>query len=352
VRILFVDQTAGFEPNRKDTKPCGGILTSLSIIPKYLASKGMDVTVKSLYAENCEIDGVKYIPVSLQEALPKWDVIVLNRNGVNHPLVNYSHQIGAKVIWWLHDIVDFRYLEDLSCRNVDKVIALSKYCQESFSDFYGVDKSKFVVIPNGVDKSVYYPGKYEERKKHSLIMGSALIKGFIPVYDTWMDIKRNFPEATLTIYSSQTLHEKEEPAQYQAWLNEMELVGARVQQPIPQPILAEKMRHAWALLMPNSYPEICSNLLLQAQACGLPVISSNIGSASEFIENNKTGVITECYPHDLFWWIKKYSEATNKLFKNDELHKQISEQAPRDVKSWEEIGEEWYGVIKDLKGSN
>lgn len=348
MKVLFIDQTPGFEPNRKDTKPCGGILTSLSIIPKYLASKGMDVTVKSLYSEKCEIDGVKYIPVSLQEALPKWDVTVLNRNGVNHALVNYSHQIGAKVLWWLHDIADFRYLEDSSCRNVDKVIALSDYCKESFSDFYGVDKSKFVVIPNGVDKSVFYPGRYEDRKKYSLIMASALIKGYTPVYDTWMDVKRNFPEASLTIYSSQSLHGLEDSQEYKDWLQVMETEGAKVQYPIPQTILADKLRHAWALLMPNSYPEICSNLLLQAQACGCPVIASRIGSVPEFIEDKKTGILTEQYPHDLFWWIKKYSEATNKLMLNERLHRQISEEAPKGVKSWEEIGEKWYETIANI----
>jgi glycosyltransferase involved in cell wall biosynthesis len=262
--------------------------------------------------------------------------------------VGYSHSIGAKVLWWLHDIVDFRYLEDSSYRNVDKVIALSEYCKDSFSDFYGLDRKKFVVIPNGVDKTVYYPGKYEDRKKHSLIMASALIKGYTPVYDTWMDVKRNFPDATLTIYSSQALHGMEDSQEYKDWLHVMECEGARVQYPIPQPILAEKLRHAWALLMPNSYPEICSNLLLQAKACGCPVIASRIGSVPEFIEDQKTGVLTECYPHDLFWWIKKYSESTNKLFKNEEIHKQISENAPKDVKSWEEIGEKWNETIESL----
>jgi glycosyltransferase involved in cell wall biosynthesis len=346
MHIVFSDATAGFTPDRVTTKPCGGILTSLSLIPKYLASKGHKVTVKSTYSEKCVVDGVEYVPLSCSEKLAKWDVIVLNRNGVNHPIVDYSHQIGAKVFWWLHDIVDFRYLEDLSCRKVDKVIALSEYCKETFSDFYGVDKSKFVVIPNGVDKEVFYPGKYEDKKKHRLIMASALIKGFIPVYDTWMDVKRNFPGASLTIYSSQTLHEGLKNSSTQtAWLNEMEIAGATVQQPIPQYILADKLRQAWAVLMPNSYPEICSNLLLQAQACGTPVISSNIGSASEFIKHEKTGIITGGYPHDLFWWVKKYSEATNKLLLNDELHKQIALQAPNDVQSWDQIGEKWHEAI-------
>lgn len=349
MKLLFVDATPGFTPDRKLTKPCGGILTSLGIIPRYLAQNGFDVTVKSDFSEKSEVDGVKYVPLSDKELLPKWDVSIINRNGINHGIVNYSHSIGAKVVWWLHDIVDFRYLEDSSYRNIDKIVALSQYCKTSFADFYDIPDEKFVVIPNGVDKTVFFPGKYEDRKKYRLMMASALIKGYTPVYDTWANVKRQFPYSELVIYSSQSLHEKENSTKDKDWLNSMEEVGAKVQQPVPQNILAEKMRGAWALLMPNSYPEICSNLLLQARACGLPVISSNIGSAAEFIENLETGILTKYAPHDLFLWVKKYVEATAKLFGDDKLHKRISENAPNNILSWDEIGKIWADMLETIK---
>ena len=119
----------------------------------------------------------------------------------------------------------------------------------------------------------------------------------------------------------------------------MEDEGAIVQNPIPQNILADKMREAGVLLMPNSYPEICSNLLLQAKACGLPVIASNIGSVSEFIDDGVDGVLTKYAPHDLSLWIKKYVEATMSLMKDDKRHEQISRMAVASAVSWEKIGE-------------
>lgn len=343
-----MDSTPGFSPDKKDTKACGGILTSLTIIPRYLAKKGWDVTVSCSHTKKETIDGVLYVPQDAQEKIPKWDVTVINRNGVNIPLVNYCKSINAKVVWWLHDIVDFRYLNDSGFKHVDKIIALSEYCKESYSDFYDIPKDKFWVIPNGVDKRVFYPGDYSKRKKGKLIMASALIKGFLPVFDTWNNVKRHFPGASLTIYGSQKLHGLEDNQTQRAFLTEMEGEGATVQNPIPQHILADKMRESWVLLMPNSYPEICSNILLQAQSCGLPVVASNIGSVSEFIENDGTGVLTERYPHDLFLWIKKYAEATIKLMKDDERHKVISDNAPKGVKSWEEVGEAWSEKLHTL----
>ena len=348
MRLVFIDSTPGFTLDRKDTKACGGILNSLTIIPKYLASKGHEVTVKCSIAEKQTQDGVLYMPVSLPEPIPKWDLVIVNRNGINNNIVEYAHALGTKVVWWLHDIVDMRYLEDDSFRRVDKIIALSEYCKTSYSQFYDIPEDRFVVIPNGVDKERFYPGKYEDRKKYRMIWASAPIKGFIPLIDVWANVKRQFPDAEFVVYANQGLHDKDNTPDQAAFLNELSQMGALVAFPISQEILAEKFREAWCLLMPNSYPEICSNLTLQAQACGLPVVSSGIGSAPEFIKHKETGIITDFYPHDLWLWMKKYVEATVKLFKDEDLHKHISEQAPRDVKSWEEIGEEWNEFLKGI----
>lgn len=349
MRVLFADATVGFSPYRKDKAACGGILTSLTVIPKYLASKGFDVVVKSAFETRCTIDGVEYIPSKDEEKLKKWDVLVVNRNGINNGLVEYSHSMGAKVVWWLHDIVDMRYLSDGAYRKVDKIVALSQYCKDSYCRFYDIPLDKFEVIPNGVDRKVFYPGDYTKRKRYKMILASALIKGVDPVMDVWNNARRQFRDAELVIYSSQGLHDLKNNKVQSKFLTDMEKEGARVIPPIPQSILADKMRESGILLMPNSYPEICSNLLLQAQSCGLPVVASNIGSVGEFIENGKTGVLSECYPHDMWLWIKLYVEAVMKLLKDDVKHKHISEMSPHGAQDWKEIGELWFECISKLK---
>jgi glycosyltransferase involved in cell wall biosynthesis len=50
---------------------------------------------------------------------------------------------------------------------------------------------------------------------------------------------------------------------------------------------------ATALLHPNSIAEACSNVILEAQACGVPVIAYNNGSNKELIVNKKTGFIVK-----------------------------------------------------------
>ncbi len=127
----------------------------------------------------------------------------------------------------------------------------------------------------------------------------------------------------------------------------MAAVGAHIYAPTTQKVLAHLMRKAWALLMPNTYPEICSNLLLQARACGLPVVASHIGANPEFLD--KGGLLTQKWaPHDIHSWTVEYAREACRLQQDPVLHKKLSEEAPQGVLSWDEIGGKWHELISAL----
>lgn len=350
MKLLFVDLTAGHDPHKLYDKPTGGILTSLTLIPEYLARKGHDVWVQSTYTPKDGhevVNGVHY--VAGEAAIPKWDIVVFNRNVLPKDFVRFNKENGIKIVWWLHDIVDTKYLPDGAFQEVDHVVALSDYCKRTYSDFYNVSEDKFSVIPNGVDPKIFYPGEYENRNPHTFLMASALIKGFMPVEVTFDNLKRHDPELDFRIYGSQTLHGFTNSPAQQQFLTAMAKKEAHVYAPMSQKSLAAVMRKSWALLMPNTYPEICSNLLLQARACGLPVVASQIGANSEFIEQGSTGLMTQkWFPHDIHSWIVEYAALTCELQHNKELHRHISGNAPAGVKTWDEIGGEWENVLQKL----
>lgn len=344
MKILFADNTPGHNPHELYTKPTGGTLTSLTKIPEYLASVGHDVYVTSSYRQAETVNGVHYILP--RTALPKWDVTVLNRNLVQADFVSYCKQQGSKLVWWLHDIADTRYLEDGSFKQMDIVIALSKYCKDTFSDFYEINTSKFRIIPNGIDPEVYYPGKYEDRNQHLFITASAPIKGNAALEPTYLNLKHHDIDLDFRIYSSQSLHGKENTSYQTEFLQIMNKAGARVYAPTSQKVMAILMRKAYALLMPNSYPEICSNLLLQARACGLPVIASDIGANPEFIEHEKTGLLTTKWkPHDLHSWTIEFARQACSLQQNKDLHRSISEASPKGIMTWNQVGEVWNDTL-------
>lgn len=347
MKLLFVDNTPNHNPNERTSKATGGILNSLTLIPEYLASKGYEVYVSSTYDKSEVINGVHYTKVG--EQIPKWDVAVFNRNILPKEFIAYSKQIGAKVIWWLHDIAQLTYLQDDAFLLVDKIVALSNYCKDTYSDFYQINPEKFVVIPNGVDKTLFHPGTPEQRNPNLFIMASALIKGYLPIPTVFDNLYRHNPDIDFRIYSSQALHGLPNTSDQQGFLNSMEQKGAHVYAPVSQESLAALFRQARCLLMPNTYPEICSNLLLQAQASGLPVVTSDIGSAVEFIDNGITGLMTRKYkPHDIHSWVVEYVNLVLDVWLKEDLFKQISENSPNKVMDWNQAGGAWDALIQSL----
>ena len=338
--ILFVDGTENYNPHNIFDKPTGGILNSLTLIPQYLATKGHDVYVISEYGVEEDFNGVHY--VSREKSLPKWDFVVFNRNVLPADFVQYSKSIGAKVLWWLHDVTQTTYLPDATFKLVDKVIAQSNYCKDTYKDFYRISEEKFVVIPNGVNKEIFNEGEYDKRNPNMWITASALIKGFLPLDDVYENLKRVNYNLDFRIYSSQALHGKENNEMQSKFLAHMGQKGAHIYSPVAPKVLADVLKRAYCLLMPNSYPEICSNLLLQARACGCPVVTSDIGANKEFIENGVTGLMTTKWkPHDMHIWNIEFANLALKLQLNKELHKTIAQSSPKGILSWEQVGEAW-----------
>ncbi len=348
MRILFIDGTDGHNPKKTKDKPTGGTLTSLTYIPEYLAKWGHDIYVQSQYDANEDVNGVHYVKKDQQ--IPKWDVVVFNRNVLPKEYVLWNKQQGVKVVWWLHDIVDTRYLSDDAFCYVDHIVALSDYCKETYSDFYSITKDKFSIIPNGIDSSLWYPGIYEERNPNLYIMCGALMKGVLPADITFMTLLRHFPDLDFRIYSSQSLHGFKNSKIQNDFLGKMAKAGAHIYQPVSQDVLAHLFRKAWCLLMPNNYPEICANTLLQARACGLPVSLTGIGSNVEFCGPNL--MTKQWQPHDLHSWMVEFANNTVKLGLDKDLHKQISEESPKNVPTWESVGYEWNKLLERITRSN
>ncbi len=262
--------------------------------------------------------------------------------------VQHCKAQGSKIVWWLHDIVDTRYLPDDAFKLVDHIVALSDYCKETYSDFYEIPREKFSVISNGIDPTVFNPGVYEDRNPHLFLMASALIKGYAPIKMTHDQLQRFDPDVDFRIYSSQELHGLENSSSQQEFLDDMKRRRAHVYHPVAPRTLAALMKRAWCLLMPNSYPEICSNLLLQARACGLPVVTSDIGANPEFLKSQVNGLATSWKPHDIHSWMVEFARLACQLQQDKELHKRISLAAPADVPTWESIGNDWHSLIQTL----
>ena len=345
--ILFEDGTPGHNPRELYLKPTGGTLTSLTKVPEYLAKRGHAVYVQSEYKKNDIVNGVNYVEPG--KAIPKWDVVVFNRNLVNKDFIEYGKKFGAKSIWWIHDLVDERQFTADDYKYVDKIVGMSQYSIDTYSDYFEIPKAKFELISNGVDSGVFYSGSYEKRNPNLYIVASAAHRGFDTLETVYWALKKKNPALEMVVYSSQKLHHTSNSAEQDKSLRRLKEIGVRVLEPVNQADLAEVMRKAWVLLMPYKIPETCCNLLLQARACGLPVVSSNIGANREWITHERTGLLTQWPPHDYFNWLKDAATQAIRLYADKDLHARISEQGMMDVPTWQLIGYKWEKMLEGMK---
>ena len=88
-----------------------------------------------------------------------------------------------------------------------------------------------------------------------------------------------------------------------------------------------------------------SSTILEAMACKVPVITTNVGGNKEIIENNKTGILIEPTSQKLLEEIKK-------LFVNYELKNRLIDSAYANVQKydWKNVGKLYLNLyIKLLK---
>jgi glycosyltransferase involved in cell wall biosynthesis len=152
-----------------------------------------------------------------------------------------------------------------SCRIV---IAISEHARETLLVRYGLDPSRVVVIPLGVDHDRLTPGEEPEPREPFLLYPANPWphKNHARLYDAFARVRRNRPELRLVLTG--TGHAVRLPD------------GVESRGRVPYEELIRLYRTASALVFPSLY-EGFGLPPVEAMACGCPVASSNAASLPE-----------------------------------------------------------------------
>jgi len=162
---------------------------------------------------------------------------------------------------------------------VDVYIALTEFARHKFIEG-GIPAEKIVVKPNFLNKD---PGYSETRDNYALFVGRlSSEKGLLTLIETW----KEFPNEKLKIVGDGTLLGRLEQMVNDEKLSKVEMLGY-----VENDRVLDLMKNAAFLVFPSQWYEGFPMTIIEAFACGLPVIASRLGAMEEIIDDKFTGLL-------------------------------------------------------------
>ncbi|GCD77339.1 hypothetical protein JCM31826_08210 [Thermaurantimonas aggregans] len=183
-------------------------------------------------------------------------------------------------------------------------------------------------IPNPIELK-HFPYKRDSVRPYSLLW----VRAFHPIYNpllaihTLAKIKESFPEATLTMIGPDKgmLNKTKELIKELNLDQAVEIIG-----PVPNTELYRYYQTHAVFLNTTSY-ESFGVAVLEAAACGIPVVSVSVGEIPFLWEDGKNLLLAESYDQDVI------SSKIDILFKNCKLANQISINARKKAEKFDLI---------------
>ncbi len=335
-KFLFIDSGQPFNLDQYKDYPIGGSEASCLMLAKGVSELGNSVVILNNTKTKSSSHNIIIDNINLAEQyIPICDVVVLNRF-ITLPLIKLISNLCKKIYYYSHDAYDQEIVswlgnnkENNLLQYINKFMCVSQWQLDSFiKNFNIIDTnltSKFTVLPNSVDKSLYYG--YKKRDPNKLIFASIPYKGLEFLNDIINDlvIRTKNKDLKLHVFSDMKLYGTarfEENNQYEEIYRTLDKnPNIVLRNLVSMKDLAVEFATSNLYIHPNVYHETFCMSILQAQAAGcLPVIT-DYGAVREVVEN-QDNIIPEpnIYLHGTYTkFIEKTIELLNKSEKEINL---------------------------------
>jgi len=235
-------------------------------------------------------------------------------------------------------------------KHADRIITVSKETMKYVLRL-GADKSKTSVMYNGVDIDYFHPAnKAENRKKLGLPKNRKIIlsvrrlvykNGLDTLIESASHVTRNHPDVLFVVAGKGPSRKLIEDRIKELGIEDnIKLTGF-----VPDNLLPAYYDAADYFVLPSASGEGLPLVLLEAMACGLPVIATTVGGTPEIIDHMKNGVLVP--PRNP----EAMADTLSKLLSEKKLEKSIGEEARIVVENrfnWEENLRQLQDIYKEV----
>ena len=275
------------------------------------------------------------------------------RPALGLPIVHMSHTLGypknaAAQLPWEQEPSRRLQVERQVLQNSDALVAESPASKRHMVRHYDVDPTEIAVIPCGVDVERFRPRDKRRARADLSLPASAPIllfvgrlqpsKGIDTLLRAAAQIRRDQPDVCVLVVGG-GLDERDE--QETTELKRLQRLGAELGlrnvhyiKAQPQETLAQYYAAADVFVMPSHY-ESFGMVVLEAMACGTPVVGSAVGGLAYTIADGESGLLVP--PGD---W-RAFAEAISRLLASPRLQDAMRQAGPERASSFA-----WHRIVE------
>ncbi len=305
-----------------------GTLAYIAGLAVSLGKKGMDVTLISTEIEDEELKNynIKCIPLKMRKATSiifllklfvKTPFLKPSKNSIIHahrpdfmlPFILFRRRYPK--VCTLHGIPDigiktrkniliwgiYTSIEKWSLNRIDKLIAVNQSTKDYYSKKGGDLGDRIVVIPVGVDTSIFKPlDRKKMRRKYSFSQDEVIIlyigrfsieKDLDLLLQAFKSLKSEMPRARLVLVG-----EGPEEKRLKNIIKTQDIKGVTFLKPVAHKRIPEIMNCADALVLCSKF-EGMPTVVIEALTCGVPVVSTDVGGVNKVVIDGKTGQLVK-----------------------------------------------------------
>lgn len=288
--------------------------------------------------KNMDVVNVQWpIPNGLGALFLKWFYHV--------PYINTIHGEEVYLSKRYHTMFIIRSMVNHSFKTITNSSATRKACLDA-----GLDQEKLDTIPFGVDTSFYKPLEVPKDEEVFQILSVGYLierKGHKYLIMAVNELLKHHSNVRLKIVGSGPLEEQIRNQITELDLNEyVEILGNVSDDDLFKIYNSSDLFILPSIIDSQGNTEGLGVVLIEAMACGLPVIGSDIGGIPDIIQNRETGLLVPQKD------VEKLSKAIINLIEDSNLRKKVASNGYHMVKnkfSWNKIAKDYvnYYVTKD-----
>ena len=234
-------------------------------------------------------------------------------------------------------------------RRMDHVIAISTFMKKRIVETSTIGADKVSVLTNIIDVETFKPGPTRQSRPELVFVGRiAEEKGITVLIEAMPDVVRAVNDAKLTIIGPDKsgtemgfrLGKCKEMVARLGLTDHVRFAGE-----VPHGRLPEVYRDARLVVVPSIWGEPCGLVVIEAMACGVPVVGSRVGGIPELIDEGETGLLAD--PRDSAALARTIIAG----LQDEDLQNQAADRGPRIVRqrhTWESVSDRLVGIYEKL----